>query len=350
MVSSVERAYTANPFTERGRITEPSRFTGRWRELSLVFDRLEKYLPVLIAGPPGIGKSSLLTHVVQSAAVNLDDPGLRAFYVDLSVLPDAAATYELIIRALSSRGNSHTALEIALLEADQPLLLCLDNTGVAIEAGWGEHLLESLARMARQTGRECQTTARNACLRLVVTMRSPVPLLSEPFATLNMGAITPSEIRLLIDAYLDGTDVQFTSDDIGKLTTLSAGHPAYLQRAAFHLFNAKMQPGYNWQAAYREEVHTQPVPGAMLPPGAFEGDYAGESVTTYYPAAGDTPKRPDLKPYELEGQGGLVRALLPLLAALLVFSLSRSLLPAVGMFILGIVLVVLFERHRSTRP
>ncbi len=350
MVSSVKRQYAANPFTERGRITEPARFTGRWRELSLVFDRLEKYLPVLIAGPAGIGKSSLLTHIAQSAAINLDDPDLRAFYVDLSVLPDAEAAYELITRALSSRGNSHTALEIALLAADQPLLLCLDHAGVAVESGWGERLIERLSRMARQTGRECQTTTRNACLFLVITMRSPVLILSEPFAIMNIGAMTASEVRLLIDAYLDGTEVQFSPEDLRKLTVLSAGHPAYLQRAAFHLFNAKMQQGYNWQTAYWEEVQTHPVPGTMLPPGVFEGDYARESVAAYSPSAGDTRQRPDLKPYQLERPGGLVRALLPLLMALLIFSCSQNLLLAVVICILGIALVVVVERRGNTPP
>ena len=49
-----------NPFIERGRITDPGRFAGRWSELSLIFERLEASRPVLISGPPGIGKSSLL--------------------------------------------------------------------------------------------------------------------------------------------------------------------------------------------------------------------------------------------------------------------------------------------------
>ena len=72
-----------NPFTERGRITHPERFAGRWAELSLIFERLEAARPVLLAGPPGIGKSSLLTHISQSASVNLELPELRSYYLDL---------------------------------------------------------------------------------------------------------------------------------------------------------------------------------------------------------------------------------------------------------------------------
>src|SRR5262245_12854060 len=93
-----------NPFTQRGRITDPQRFAGRWAELSLIFERLEVGKPVLVAGAPGIGKSSLLTHIVQSAAVNLELPELRAFYLDLASAESAAQIYRAIAEALGERG------------------------------------------------------------------------------------------------------------------------------------------------------------------------------------------------------------------------------------------------------
>ncbi len=75
---------TDKPLHQRGRITAPEQFAGRWAELSLIFERLEAGRPVLVSGVPGIGKSSLLTHIVQSAAVNLEQPEMRAFYLDLA--------------------------------------------------------------------------------------------------------------------------------------------------------------------------------------------------------------------------------------------------------------------------
>src|SRR6266542_7149639 len=85
-----------NPFTERGRITIPEHFAGRWSELSLIFERLEAGRPVLISGGPAIGKSSLLTHIVQSAAVNLEIPELRAYYLDLRGAESAAQIYATV--------------------------------------------------------------------------------------------------------------------------------------------------------------------------------------------------------------------------------------------------------------
>lgn len=351
MVSPILGA--ANPFTERGRITDPQRFIGRWRELSMLFERMEAHRPVLVAGPPGIGKSSLLTHVAQSAAVNLEDPELRSFYIDLSVLPSAEACYELVVRALQSRGATTAALEVALLEAEGPVLLCLDRAETAIAAGWGEHLLESLARIARHSATASgdplalSETVLNPLL-LVAAVDGSAPLLSEPFAVLNMGAISPTETRLLIDTYLEDTGVQFTPGELRELHTLSLGQPAYLQRAAFHLFNAKTRPDYDWRAAYLDEARERPVPGAPLPPAVFEGEPANVRASAYGDL-GAAPGAPQVEQIRIEGLGGLLAAILPLVAALLAWQISGSWLLAGGVLVTGIVLVVVIERGRNRR-
>src|SRR3954451_20361960 len=95
-----------NPFTERGRITDAAHFAGRWSELSLIFERLEAGRPVLISGPAGVGKSSLITHVVQSAAVNLELPELRAYYLDMRDAESATEIYDTVAKALGQRGDT----------------------------------------------------------------------------------------------------------------------------------------------------------------------------------------------------------------------------------------------------
>ena len=134
-----------NPFTQRERITDPQRFVGRWQELSIIFERLETRRPVLIAGPPGIGKSSLLTHIAQSAAITMERPDMESLYVDLSVLPNASACYRLIVGALGSQGDTPAAFELALVEYSGPVLLCLDRAERAIAAGWGRGIVGSIS-------------------------------------------------------------------------------------------------------------------------------------------------------------------------------------------------------------
>lgn len=346
-----------NPFTQRSRISDPRRFVGRWRELSVIFDRLEAGRPVLIAGIPGIGKSSLLTHTAQSAAVNLETPELEAFYLDLAHLEDAGACYNLIAQALGSRGTTAAAVDVALLACDSPVLLCLDRADAACAAGWGSDLLATLARIARQRAQALPASPpvlraplpdlpppvappppTIAPLLLVVAVGGPAPDLSEPFATLGLGAFAPAEVRLFTDAYLDGTGVQFTPGELRELTTLSVGHPAYLQRAAFHLFRAHTEPDYDWRAAYFAEARERPVPGAPLPPAVFSGDEAAAIQSFYGAAAGQTGSRP---PERLQS-GSLedLLMLLPLLLALLAWQFSGNWLVGGGTLLLtGLLLV-----------
>jgi hypothetical protein len=352
-----------NPFTERGRITDPQRFVGRWRELSVVFDRIVAGRPVFVTGPPGIGKSSLLTHVAQSAAVNLERPELTAFYVNLNVLDDAAACYRLILRALQHPGDNAAALEVALLQREAPLLVCFDNADQAIGAGWGAELLERLARIARYATIPSPTGALPAGYGpatprgmagtepsfLLVAAGSSAPSLSEPYAIVGMGAIADAELRLLADAYLERTGVRFSAAELRELATLSARHPAYIQRAAFHLFRSHTQPDYDWRAAYLEEASERPVPGAPLPPAVFEGDEVG-SVLAFYGDYAGTAGRPALERPQLSGMGDLLALVVPFVAALLAWQFSGNWLLSVGVLLASIVVVFLVGRLMPRPP
>ncbi len=327
-----------NPFTERGRITNPARFAGRWSELSLLFERIEAGRPVLVAGTAGIGKSSLLTHVTQSAALNLELPELRAYYLDLAPATSAADVYRVVGEALGQRGDSLSTLELALVAVSQPVLLCLDNAQAPLAAGWGAALLEALARVAR-----------GGSLILVVAMEGEPPALSERFAMIRLGAMARTEVRLLAEAYLEGTDVSFTPAELRDLADLSGAHPAYIQRAAFHLFQSKIAPNGDWRAAYRAEVRARPIPGAPLPPAVFEGtrsERVGQSSYGEEELAAAGGQAPGQLPLP-EVPRALAFAL-PLLLAALLLMLTGSLPLALGVAVVGVLGVALWSR-RSLR-
>ena len=324
-----------NPFIQRGRITDPQRFAGRWAELSLIFERLEAGRPVLVAGPPGIGKSSLLTHVIQSAAVNLELPELRAYYLDLASAESAAQVYHTIAEALGERGDTPAALEVALLAAGDPALLCLDNAQAPIAAGWGEGLLEALARIVRGGG-----------LLLVVAAEGSAPQLSERFAAIRLGALAPTEVRLLVEAYLDEAGVSFTPAELRAIADLSAGHPAYVQRAAYHLFRSKLDPSVDWRMAYLVEARERPVPGAPLPPAVFEGQGQGRMAESsyggeQYAGAGQAPQQ-----LPLPETPAVLPFALPLLVALLALALGAGLLLALLAGVIVAAGVILWRRPR----
>ncbi|MGH9843151.1 MAG: hypothetical protein ACREEM_30810 [Blastocatellia bacterium] len=66
-------ALTPNPFTNRGPVTNPEDFFGRKDELEIVLSRLRSMQCVSIVGERRIGKSSLLYHLTQTGAEQLDD-------------------------------------------------------------------------------------------------------------------------------------------------------------------------------------------------------------------------------------------------------------------------------------
>lgn len=326
---------TTNPFTERGRITNAERFVGRWSELGLVFERLEATRPVLIAGTPGIGMSSLLTHITQAAAVNLEVPELRAYYLDLYAAEGTAQVYATLAQALGQRGDTLAALELGLVAVGDPVLVCLDNAHAALAAGWGEGLLDALARVAR-----------GGQLLLVVGLRGAAPQLSERFATLKLGAFAQTEVRLLAETYLDGTDVSFSPAELRDLIELSAAHPAYVQRAAFYLFQSKLDAAFDWRAAYRAEVRDRPVPGAPLPAAVFEGGGPSQIQRSSY---GDTAEARAAQPQQLRPlpeMPPLVNMLVAVAAALLGYLASGSWPIALVLGLVAVVAYTLWARPR----
>jgi hypothetical protein len=324
---------TDNPFIERGRITNPAHFVGRWRELSILFDRVEARRPVMLTGVGGIGKSSLLTHVVQAAAANLDNSQVAAFYLNLDGAISATQIYHTLSSALQSPGDTQAALELALIESGRQVIVCLDNAHAVVAQPWGEQLLESLARMARTGG-----------IMLVVALSGAEPVLSERFARISLGAFQASEVRLLVEAYLEEAAVSFSPAELAALTKLSAGHPAYLQRAAFHLFRAKREPHYNWRAAYLAEARELPVPGAPLPPSAFEGDEDPEYLDQSR-ATSEQDREPQAPPrFVLPAiDASLLVAILVLVG--LIAALAGQVLPGLALAAGGLVLAVATQRR-----
>lgn len=323
---------TTNPFTQRGRITKPEYFIGRWLELSLIFERIEAARPVIISGVAGIGVSSTLTHVVQAAAANLEEPALRGFYLDIGQANDAEAIYATLISALGQRGASLAAFELTLSEVGHPVLIALDNADRVMQHEWGVDLVEALARLVRRSP-----------LIVLISLHSPPPLLSERFASVTLGAFQATELRLLGETYLEGTGIHFSPADYSEIMALSAGHPAYVQRAAFQLFKAKLDPSYSWKVAYLSEARERPVPGAALPPAIFEGRAAEEALHSsadFDPQ--ELPKRPDAF-VQPEKQPGLMLVLLLALA----LGLGIWLHPMVGVLLAGIGISLLVWQSRG---
>jgi hypothetical protein len=345
-----------SPFTERGRITDPRRFIGRWRELSIIFEKLEARRPVLIAGPVGVGKSSLLTHIAQSAATNLERFDLESLFVDLAALPDAASCYRLVVEALGDRGDTPAALEVALIQHEGPVLLCLDNVEGAIAAGWGDALLGSLARTARRSsaaagaGYAAVAAPGGSDLLLVAAASGPAPALSERFAVVTLGAFAESEVGLLVDAYLDESDVRFSPAELRELAQLSGGQPLALQLAADALFRSKAGEALDWREAAREAVRALPAAGAALAPTRFEGEKGETSLDDDLDTPAARPQGPPQEVRRIEVVN-ILATTIPVILALVVFRLSEGnwIVSALVLLVTTALATWLQRRYRNSR-
>lgn len=326
----------ANPFTERGQIRDPRRFAGRWGELSLIFNAIEQRRPAFVVGMPGIGKSSLLLHVVQSAGINMERFDLRAFTLDLAVAASEADVYRVVIEALGKSGDSVIALRQALTDTDGPVLLCLDNAHT-IEGDWGANLLEELARLTRA-----------GQLMLVVAQEGEPPILSERVVIVRLGAFATAEVRLLTEAYLEGSGMSFTPRNLNQLYRLSRGHPAYLQRAAFHLFRAKLDSEYNWVKAYLDEARDVPIPGAPLPPQVFEGAQQ-EAERAAYAEDEDQVEPPAPPTFDLDEPSNILFYGVPILIGLVLALVTSSVWLGIAAAAAGAIVVALVLQRTTER-
>lgn len=73
------------------------------------------------------------------------------------------------------------------------------------------------------------------------------------FQPLTIGEMTDSEAReLLSHPWAEAT--VFDSAAIDAILELAKGHPFKLQRAAFHYYEALIDPEHDWQAAWRQDM------------------------------------------------------------------------------------------------
>src|SRR5512140_2122009 len=149
-----------NPFFNRHRITDPTYFFGRQREVERLYSAIATHQCVSLVGERKLGKSSLLTHIAQPGALTQFgfDPALYLFvYLDLEGLASARRDdfWPELLDSIASRlpaGDLAQAMrkqidggEVRFLTARRALRRIRD-TGLEIVLACDE--FESLARNA----------------------------------------------------------------------------------------------------------------------------------------------------------------------------------------------------------
>ena len=134
-----------------------TRLVGRAAAVQQVRDLLSAYRVVTLAGPGGIGKTSLAVKVGRRIIGEFEDGG---WLVELASLSDPALVPSAVARALGLQvgGEEITAQAVARIVGGQNFLLILDNC---------EHVIDAVAALAEMFVRLCPRTTILATSREV---------------------------------------------------------------------------------------------------------------------------------------------------------------------------------------
>jgi len=226
---------SSNPFIpQTGRIDYPQLFFGRDREIKGVFEVLNNNGSVALIGEEGIGKSSLLWVICQSAKNLLLSPR-QPIYLDLNGVRDEDDFYTALCEEVGIPKSNGYMFTRAL--KNYRVLLAIDNIGRMSREGFTRHLRDHLRGLADR---------QEASLKLIVAATEPLDRLfndsqdevkTSPFSGIfqqeNINPWDATIARVFIETRLAMTSVRFNDDEISQLVQESGGHPRRLMQLCY---------------------------------------------------------------------------------------------------------------------
>jgi hypothetical protein len=228
-----------NPFGDRGRISDPSRFFDREELLRDIFVELRKGSSLSLVGESQIGKSSLLAMVKHQGPTALAGTGKRFILIDMQSIRDEAEFFEVLCAEL---GLGLTLRWQGLKRAleHQQVVVCLDEIEkMTLPQAFTWKMRAELRGLAE---------GQDAPLSLVIASRSPLsdlfpdnPRETSPLAglcgpPLRVGPFSEAISGAFLRSRLLGHAVQFSEGQIAGLHEQSQGHPGRLQSEAAELY------------------------------------------------------------------------------------------------------------------
>lgn len=253
---------TRTPFFNRQRITDPAYFFGRRRELERLYSAVATRQCVSVVGERKLGKSSLLTHLADPAALRAFgfDPDHYVFvYLDLESLAsarrddfwvelldpiatrlppgDLAQAIQRLIDAGEVRFlNARRALR-RLRDAGYELVLMLDEfESLARNAHFEPDFYGELRSLAGELGIVILTAAKRSLYDLTYEHSST---LSSPFfnifSELPLGLMPEADVRAMLIELSARSGAAFCDEEVAFAVELAGPHPFFAQIAGGHL-------------------------------------------------------------------------------------------------------------------
>lgn len=221
----------ATPF-ETQMLRDATLFVGRWGELQLVMQAIDKRRPVLVVDPPQSGKSSLLFHAVAAGGILLDHDDLPAFYLDMAEFPDIEAVETTIAEAFAPPGTPW--LQAILRPATAPFL-AFDNIDALQFAPHRDAWMAQLAN-------ECAAGR----LRVIVAA-SQLDVVPSAWELVHLGPVGQSFLREYLDVCIPDGPHPDRADQT-YIVAHARGHVGTLIVILTLWYRAQRQADLDWRA------------------------------------------------------------------------------------------------------
>lgn len=223
-----------NPFAQRGMLGLLEDIYGRDREIRQVFEFLHSGSSVALVGETGLGSSSLLRAVELNAPHYL--PDRTPIYLNMREILDAEDYYATLGEVLGIKFESQFQFQRELRK--KQALLLLDGSEQLAQAWFTEGMRRQLRAWANAGDR--------SPIRLVMAVHQPLTQLFEdsgldsPFANIcheiTLKPWNADTIRGFIETRLNGTGVEFTTEEVDAIANESSGVPSQVMQCCYRIY------------------------------------------------------------------------------------------------------------------
>lgn len=256
-------AYTPNPFTNRGLVTDPEDFFGRKDELATILERLRSLQCVSVVGERRIGKSSLLYYLVQTGTQQLEDESYRFVYCSMqdahyhslngfctTILHKLNLETDAVDTAHSSSDKliAFTDLLTSLADRDERIVLCLDEFEETFKrpGEFGNGFFEHLRSQLDLSKFVFVTASREPLQKLKLDGKLTSPF-DNIFTTVELGEFTEQEATEFIAHYDE--QVNFTDAEKEFIASYFELHPLRLRILCDQVLTNRRRQSEDWALA-----------------------------------------------------------------------------------------------------
>jgi hypothetical protein len=238
--STILESSSSNPFSDRVRIEDPTRFFGRTEFLRRLQEDLQKGMSLAVVGETQIGKSSILQYLYRRGTHQWRGKPSKFVYMDMQLIDRDEDFQSALCHHFGIETNcSMFQLDRELKRRGQKYILCLDEVEMLSHEMFSFKVRANLCGLAN---------GDSAPLILVTATRSPLNIIfpdrpseTSPLASLcQQRDVLPFDKQETIDFIhlrLEPTGVRFSDRDIAEIYQQTNGHPGQLQLAAADLFD-----------------------------------------------------------------------------------------------------------------